>query len=114
MKDVRCCENLKFRNFTLSFGRLRQRIVLKCVPHVQHDYFSFFNQSDQFFSGVVVSVAVVFVEAAFCSRPCRCSCQRNGEFPVEQTMDTVLTVSYTLFISTLREDSLRAWQDIST
>ena len=33
----------------LSFGRLRQRIVLKCVPHVQHDYFSSFNQSDHCF-----------------------------------------------------------------
>ena len=40
------CENLKFRNFTLSFSSSRQRIVLKCMPHVQHDYFSSFNQSD--------------------------------------------------------------------
>ena len=39
----------KLGNFTLSFGRLRQRIVLKCVPHVQHDYFSSFNQSDNCF-----------------------------------------------------------------
>ena len=38
--------NLKFGNFTLSFGRLRQRNVLKCVPHGQHDYFSSFNQWD--------------------------------------------------------------------
>ena len=28
---------------------LRERIVLKCVPHVQHDYFSSFNQSDHCF-----------------------------------------------------------------
>ena len=35
--------------FKLSFGWLRQRIVLKCVPHVQHDYFSSFNQSDHCF-----------------------------------------------------------------
>jgi len=41
--------NLKFGIFTSSFGRLRQRIVLKCVPHVQHDYFSSFNQSDHCF-----------------------------------------------------------------
>ena len=41
-------KNLKFINVTLSFGRLRQRIVLKCVPHVQHDYFSSFNQSHRF------------------------------------------------------------------
>ena len=39
----------KFRNFTLSFGRLRQRIVLKCVSHVLYDYFSSFNQSDHCF-----------------------------------------------------------------
>ena len=36
-------------NFTLSSGRLRQIIGLKCVPHVQHDYFSSFNQSDHCF-----------------------------------------------------------------
>ena len=28
-----------------QFGRLRQRNVLKFVPHVQPDYFSSFNQS---------------------------------------------------------------------
>ena len=33
----------------MSFGRLRQRIVIKCVPRVQHDYFSSFNQSDHCF-----------------------------------------------------------------
>ena len=33
-----CRWNLKFGYFTLSFGRLRQRILLKCVLHVQHDY----------------------------------------------------------------------------
>ena len=33
----RCRENLKFGNFTLSFGRLPQIILPKCVPHVQHD-----------------------------------------------------------------------------
>ena len=42
--------NLQPGNFTLSFGRLRQRIVLKFVPHVQHDYFShLINQSDYCF-----------------------------------------------------------------
>ena len=45
----RCRCNLKFGNFTLSFGRLRQRILLKCVLHVQHDYFSPLNQSDHCF-----------------------------------------------------------------
>ena len=30
----------------LSFSRLRLRIILNSVPHVQHVYFSSFNQSD--------------------------------------------------------------------
>ena len=34
-----CRSNLKSGNLTFSFGRLRQRILLMCVPHVQHDYF---------------------------------------------------------------------------
>ena len=42
----RCRQNLKFENFTSSFGRLRQKIAPKSVPHVQHDYFSSFNQSN--------------------------------------------------------------------
>ena len=41
----RCRQNLKYENFTSSFGRLRQNIAPKSVPHVQHDYFSSFNQS---------------------------------------------------------------------
>ena len=39
----RCRQNLKFENFTSSFGRLRQNIAPKSVPH---DYFSSFNQSN--------------------------------------------------------------------
>ena len=42
----RCRESLTLGNFRFSFGRLRQRIMLKCVLHVRHDYFSSFNQSD--------------------------------------------------------------------
>ena len=42
----RCRQTLKYENFTLSFGRLRQNIAPKSVPHVQHDYFSLFNQSN--------------------------------------------------------------------
>ena len=41
-----CRQNLKFENSTSSFGRLRQNIAPKSVPHVQHDYFSSFNQSN--------------------------------------------------------------------
>ena len=38
-------QNLQCENFTLPFGRLRQKIAPKGVPHVQHDSFSSFNQS---------------------------------------------------------------------
>ena len=37
----RCRQNLKYENFTSSFGRLRQNIAPKSVPHVQHDHSSF-------------------------------------------------------------------------
>ena len=40
---------LKYENFTTSFGRLRQNIAPKSVPHVQHDYFSSLNQSNHWF-----------------------------------------------------------------
>ena len=33
--------NLELSQYRLP--RLRQRILLKCVPHVQRDYFSSFN-----------------------------------------------------------------------
>ena len=33
----------------LSLGRLRQEIVQKCVPHLQHDFSSPFNQSEHCF-----------------------------------------------------------------
>ena len=41
-----CCHNLKYENFTSSFGRLRQKTAPKSVPHVQHDYFSSLSQSN--------------------------------------------------------------------
>ena len=42
-----CChQNLKYENFTSSFARPCQNIAPKSVPHVQHDYFSSFNQSN--------------------------------------------------------------------
>ena len=42
----RCRQNLKYENFTSSFGRLRQNIAAKSVPHVQRDCFSTVNQSN--------------------------------------------------------------------
>ena len=47
--SLRCRQNLKCENFTSSFGRLRQNIAPKSVPHVQHDYFSSLNQSNHWF-----------------------------------------------------------------
>ena len=45
----RCRQNLKYENFPSSLGRLRQNIAPKSVLHVQHDYFSSFNQSNHWF-----------------------------------------------------------------
>ena len=76
MKDLLLCVHLNFGNFTLSFFRLRQRIVLKCVlhvQHVQHDYFSSFNQSDRLFSGVVVAIPVVLAEAPYSVISLKCN-----------------------------------------
>ena len=43
----RCCQKNQIgENFKSSSGRLRQKIAQKSVPHVQHDYFSLFNQSN--------------------------------------------------------------------
>ena len=45
----RCCQNLKYENFTLTFCRLSHNIAPKSVPHVQHNYFSSFNKSNLWF-----------------------------------------------------------------
>ena len=37
---LRSRQNLKYEVLRSSFGRLRQKIAPKSVPHVQHDYFS--------------------------------------------------------------------------
>ena len=42
-------KNVKFGNFSLLFEGIRQRMLLKCVSHVQHDYISSFIQSDHCF-----------------------------------------------------------------
>ena len=39
----------RYGNFTLSLDSLRQRIVLICLSHEQHDDLSSFNQSDHCF-----------------------------------------------------------------
>ena len=55
----RCRQNLKYENLTSSFGRLRQNIAPKSVPHVQHDHFFFIQPMKSLICGVVVDVAVV-------------------------------------------------------
>ena len=48
----RCGRNLRFENFTLLFGRLRQRNVFNfkaCRSCSMHDYLSLYNQSYQIF-----------------------------------------------------------------
>ena len=40
----RCRQNLKFGDLTLLFCGVRQRNAREFVVHVQHVYFSFFNQ----------------------------------------------------------------------
>ena len=44
-----CHQNGKYGNFTLLFCRGRHGLVLKCVSHVQHDYFSSLDQSNSLF-----------------------------------------------------------------
>ena len=58
-------------NFKLSCGRLRQRIVLKCVPHVQHDYISSSNQSDHCFvaSWLPLQLSLVKLPTVFLRTP---------------------------------------------
>ena len=49
---------VKYENFTSSFGRLRQKIAPKNVPHVQHDYFVLIQPIKSLICGVAVAVAV--------------------------------------------------------
>ena len=58
-------------NFKLSCGRLRQQIVLKCVPHVQHDYISSSHQSDHCFlaSWLPLQLSLVKLPTVFLRKP---------------------------------------------
>ena len=51
-----CRQNLKYENFTSSFGKLRENIAPKSV---QHDYFVFIQPITSLICGVVVDVVVV-------------------------------------------------------
>ena len=52
-------------NFTLSFGRLRQKIATKRVPQVQQDYFSSFNQSNHWFVALSWSLRSSFLRLPY-------------------------------------------------
>ena len=60
MKDwllrSRCRQNLKYDNFTASFGRLHQKIAPKSVPH---HYFSSFNQSNHWFMALRLPLSFI-------------------------------------------------------
>ena len=47
----RCRQILKLRDFTLFFGKLRLLNVLKCVPHVNRDFFPSLPKITSLFSG---------------------------------------------------------------
>ena len=53
-------QDLKYENFMSSLGRLRQNNVLKSGPHVQHDYFSSFNQSNHWFVALLLPMTSFF------------------------------------------------------
>ena len=51
IRQVQCKRSLNLREDTSwrRFWKIRHRNLLKCVPHVRHDYFSSFSQSDHWF-----------------------------------------------------------------
>ena len=59
---VSCCrQNFKYENFTLSFGRQRQKPAPISVPQVRHNDFLSFNQSNHCF--VVLSLQILSLVA---------------------------------------------------
>ena len=49
-------------NFTSSFDRLRQKLASKGVWHVQHDYFSSFNQLNHWFMALSLPFPPSFLQ----------------------------------------------------
>ena len=58
--DSCCPQNLKYKLFTSSFGGLHQKIAPESVTHMQHDYFSSFNQSNHWF--VALPLLLLFLK----------------------------------------------------
>ena len=49
MRDLLLCVHVVISKIHVVIWQIRQSIELKCVPHVQYDNFSLFNQSDDCF-----------------------------------------------------------------
>ena len=60
--NSRCRQSLKHENLALSFGRLGQEMAPKSLSHVQHDYFSSFNQSNHWFVTLMLPLPSSFLK----------------------------------------------------
>ena len=106
----RCRQNLKYENFPSSFGRLRQNIAPKSVLHVQHNYFSSFNQSNHWFVALSLTLQssdLKLPNSSFCS-PTICLVHRIIVTSVPKDCNHLLyiVVRFSFFASRL-EDSLK-------
>ena len=61
-------EGFAVGNFMLSFGRLRQRILPKCEPHVQHEFYFFFscNQLNHCFPASLLNLSSLLTLVHMC------------------------------------------------
>ena len=58
-KEMKSQQELNMKLSRRHLADYVKKIAPKSVPHVHHDYFSSFNQSDHWFFGVVVAFVVV-------------------------------------------------------
>ena len=61
----RCRQNLKYENFASSFGRLREKIAPKSVPHVCSTIISLIQPIISLICGVVVALPLPFLKLPF-------------------------------------------------
>ena len=76
-----CRQNINFDNFTSSFGRLRQEIAPKSVPHEQNDYFSSFKQSCLLLMTLSLPLLLSFLKLSF--EKLRRQLQRKRQITIE-------------------------------
>ena len=67
----RCRQNLRYEDLVLV--DYAEKIASKSVPHVQYDYFSFFNQSNHWFVALTLTWKVLSYENLKCLR-----CDKKG------------------------------------